>query len=615
MYKRQVLGYPESYYTPTAEALSEIQVVRGAASLQYGTQFGGLLNFVFKKPNPNKKIEWVSRQTAGSFGLLTSFNSLSGTAGKFSYYTFFNYKEGSSFRPNSDFSSRNYFGSFGYQFNPKTKVTFEATFQNYLAQQAGGLTDSQFLEDPTFSNRTRNWFDVDWNLFNLKLEHKFSSKTDFSLSLFTLDASRQALGIRDNRVTTEDDLEQPRELLIDNFLNWGAEARLLTRYNIGNKESVFLIGSKYYQSSNDQTQGPGSNGLGPDFDFEFEQFPNFERQAAFDTPNFNIAVFSENIFNITDKWTVVPGLRFEHIQTEVDGFFREINVDLAGNVIQNEVNPESNSFVRNFLLLGVGTTYQFNKSLELYGNISENYRSVTFNDIFINNVSFAVDPDITDEQGFSVDIGARGRFKNVLSYDVSLFGLSYQDRLGEITTLQGINTVRLRGNIGDAFIYGLESFADWNIANTFFSNATDFRLSTFLNLALTQSEYTSSEENNVEGNDVEFIPDINLKTGINFGYKNFIGSIQYTYLSEQFTDATNAEADILNDDRGIEGEIPSYGILDLSLSYTYNKWKLETGINNLLDESYFVRRATGYPGPGIIPSEPITFYTTLQFKL
>ncbi|HSI70596.1 MAG TPA: carboxypeptidase-like regulatory domain-containing protein, partial [Gillisia sp.] len=34
-----VLGYPESYYTPPAEALREIQVVRGAASLQYGTQF------------------------------------------------------------------------------------------------------------------------------------------------------------------------------------------------------------------------------------------------------------------------------------------------------------------------------------------------------------------------------------------------------------------------------------------------------------------------------------------------------------------------------------------------------------------------------------------------
>src|SRR6056297_3841432 len=110
-----VLGYPESYYTPPAEALQEIQIIRGAASLQYGTQFGGLVNFKMKKPATDKKVEWVSRQTLGSFDLRTSFNSLSGTAGKVSYYTYLNYKEGSGFRPNSSFNSRNYFAHVGYQ--------------------------------------------------------------------------------------------------------------------------------------------------------------------------------------------------------------------------------------------------------------------------------------------------------------------------------------------------------------------------------------------------------------------------------------------------------------------------------------------------------------------
>ena len=611
-----VLGYPESYYTPPAEALEEIQVVRGAASLQYGTQFGGLLNFVFKKPNPNKPIEWVSRQTVGSFGLLTSFNSLSGTVGKFSYYTYFNYKEGSSFRPNSDFNSRNYFGSFRYQFNDKTKLTFEATLQDYLAQQPGGLTDAQFLEDPTFSNRERNFFDVNWNLFNLRLDHKLSKKTDFSLSLFTLDASRSALGIRENRVTIPDnDFSLPRELLVDNFKNWGAEARLLTNYKIKDLDAVFLVGSKYYQSDNNQRQGPGPNGANADFRFADNEFPNFLSQASFNLPNFNIAVFGENIFNITNKWTIVPGFRFEHIRTESEGSFRDIALDLTGNVIRNNEERDDRSFTRNFVLLGIGTTYKLNKSIELYGNISENFRSVTFTDININNVSFDVDPDITDEDGFSVDIGARGRYKNILSYDVSLFGLSYKNRLGELGTIgDNGNFIRLRTNVGNAFIYGLESFADWNIKNTFFSGTDHFKSSAFINLAVTESEYTQSDENNVEGNEVEFIPNINLKTGFNFGYKNLLASLQYTYLSEQFTDATNAPADIINGDRGIEGEIPAYGILDLSLSYTYKRWKLEAGINNVLDESYFVRRATGYPGPGIIPSEPRTFYTTLQVK-
>ena len=49
------LGYPESYYTPPVEALERIEVVRGAASLQYGTQFGGLLNFVIRQPGRSEE--------------------------------------------------------------------------------------------------------------------------------------------------------------------------------------------------------------------------------------------------------------------------------------------------------------------------------------------------------------------------------------------------------------------------------------------------------------------------------------------------------------------------------------------------------------------------------
>ena len=621
-----VLGYPESYYTPPAEALEEIQVVRGAASLQYGTQFGGLVNFKFKQPNTTKKIEWVSRQTLGSYNLKTSFNSLSGTVGKVSYYTYFNYKEGNGFRPNSAYDSRNYFAHVGYEFSDKTKVTLETTFLNYLAKQPGGLTDTQFIEDPTFSNRDRNWFDVDWKLFSLRLDHKFSSKTDFSLNVFGLDASRSALGFRTNRVSQPDDIEEPRELLIDNFQNWGAEARLLTRYKLGDTESALLVGSKIYRTDNNQRQGPGTTAANADFNFADDEFPNYERQSQFNFPNSNLAFFGENIFNINSKLTLTLGFRLEHINTESIGTYKNIVLDLAGNSLLNEDVEDNRAFDRTFLLLGLGATYKLNPSVEFYGNFSQNYRSVTFSDIRVVNPSFQVDENISDEDGFTADFGLRGRHKNVFSYDVSAFGLLYDNRLGEILKSEtqinaaGVEVetgsiIRFRGNIGTAFMYGLESFGNWSVKETFFSGNDKLKLNYFLNLALTESEYLSSEETNVEGNNVEFIPAVNLKTGLNFGYENLLGGLQYTYLSRQFTDATNAPQDVNDNQRGIEGEIPAYDILDFSLAYTYKNWKLEAGINNVLDNSYFTRRATGYPGPGIIPSEPRTFYTTLQFKL
>ena len=621
-----MLGYPESYYTPPAEALEEIQVIRGAASLQYGTQFGGLVNFKFKRPNPDKKIELVTRQTLGSYNLFTSFNSLGGTAGKLGYYTYFNYKNGNGFRPNSHYDSKNFYAHIDYRFSDRTQLTLETTFMDYLAKQAGGLTDAQFYEDPNFSNRSRNWFGVDWNLYSLRLDHQFSSKTDFSLNLFGLDATRKALGFRTNRVSQPDDLTEPRELLVTDFRNWGAEARILTRYSVGSKDAVLLLGTKYYQSRNKQKQGSGTVASDADFSFTDAQYPNYEPQSQFEYPNLNLALFGENIFNLAPQLTLTPGFRLEHIRTQSEGSYKNIAEDLAGNVILNEEIDEERTFDRTFLLLGIGATYKLVPGMELYANFSQNYRSVTFNDIQVVNPSFEVDPNISDEDGFTADIGARGRFKDFLSYDASIFGLLYDDRLGEVLKnqtrtgadgeeIETGNLIRFRGNVGTAFIYGLESFGDWNIKETFFPMGEKIKLNYFINLALTKSKYTTSEENNVEGNQVEFIPDLNLKTGVNFGYDNFLGSLQYTYLSQQFTDATNALQDINDNQRGIEGSIPAYDILDLSLSYSYKKWKLEAGINNLLNNSYFTQRATGYPGPGIIPAQPRTFYTTLQLKL
>ena len=147
------MGYPESYYTPASEGLEQIQIIRGAASLQYGTQFGGHINFKMKSPNPNKPLEVITRNTGGSYGLYSNFTSLSGTKDKFSYYTYVNYKRGDGFRPNSEYESINIFSHFGYEFNDKTKLTAEITYMNYLAQQAGGLTDEMFAENPFQSNR------------------------------------------------------------------------------------------------------------------------------------------------------------------------------------------------------------------------------------------------------------------------------------------------------------------------------------------------------------------------------------------------------------------------------------------------------------------------------
>lgn len=605
-----VLGYPESYYTPASEGLQQIQIIRGAASLQYGTQFGGLVNFIMKEPNPNQSLEVITRNTTGSYGLYTNFTSLSATKGNLSYYTYMNYKRGDGFRPNSEYESINIFSHVGYEFSEKTKLTGEVTYMNYLAQQAGGLTDRMFSEDPFQSNRERNWFDIDWLLYNIKLAHEFTPKTNFTFNFFGLNAQRKALGFRTNRVN-QIDPNQERDLIVGDFNNFGFEARLLSKYKVFEKEATFLIGTKFYNSNNQEQQGAGSDGFGADFSFRNEEYPGYPNQSEFDLPNSNVAVFGENIFYITDEFSVTPGFRFEYIKTESDGFFRRVNTDAAGNVIDDQTIEDQRSFERSFVLLGMGLSYKPNTDLEMYANISENYRSVTFSDININNPAFAINPNITDEEGYTADFGLRGNFNNLVSYDAGVFALSYQGRIGFIQKVLDDNRIiSERGNVGNAIIYGVESLFDFNLKKLLGLNSS-YNLNYFINTSVINSEYTSSQQSGIEGNKVEFVPDLNLKTGFRFAYQNFGASMQYTYLSSQFTDATNSVEASLS---GVIGEIPQYDILDFSMSYRYKNFKLETGVNNLLDEHYFTRRATGYPGPGIIPSAPRNWYATLEIE-
>ena len=606
-----VLGYPESYYTPPAEAIEEIQIIRGAASLQYGTQFGGLVNFKLKDASTYRPITGVIRNTIGTNSLYTNFTQLSGRIGKWRYIGHVNIKKGNGFRPNSEFNSSNVFAKISYDFSEKTILSAEVTYLDYLAQQAGGLTDDLFNENPYQSNRERNWFGLYWFLYNIKFEHALSDNSNISVNFFGLNAQRNAIGFRSNRVSQVDPYEE-RDLIKGDFNNFGIEARWLKKYILGNKKAVFLLGGKYYSAKNTSAQGPGSASNEADFSFYNEEYPSYSQQSNYTYPNENISIFSENIFYINKRMSVTPGLRYENILTATEGNYQRINSDAAGNVILNETLNSIESRRRSFVLLGLGLSYKASHPLEYYSNISQNYRSVTFADISIINPAFSINPNITDEKGYTIDLGIRGKIKKMMSFDLNFFHLSYQNRIGFIQKAFKDGSVKSeRGNVGDANLSGLESLIDLNIGELFKMNLKKYSLNSFINYSFIETKYSNSDIQGIKGKKVEFVPKDNLKFGLRYGYKNLTLNMQFSYVSEQFTDSSNAVEGNLS---GVIGVIPAYKLVDLSGAFKLNKFKLEFGVNNTLNEAYFTRRATGYPGPGIIPSPGRNFYLSTQYK-
>mgnify|MGYP006075759265 CR=1 FL=1 len=608
------IGYPDAYYAPPMQALKSIEVVKGAASLQYGTQFGGLINFKYKDAPKDKEIQLNSSLTYGTNRYLNTFNSLSGTVDKLSYYTFYQYRKGDCWRCNSNFEYHSAFAKVKFQENEKLSFNLEYSYLGYLARQPGGLTDNLFEEDPQQSIRSRNWFKVFWNLLNFKMNYKISPKTTLDISLLGQYSGRDASGFL-GKISRTDPLIET-DLLQDTYTNYIAEARLLQKYNLFGRRIIFVGGLRYMQGITSKKQGVTSNDSIANFQYVNPQ--NLEG-SDFSFPNRNVSVFTENVFNISDKFSITFGARLEYLSQKASGYYRITNLDFAGNVLLDTSIYETNSLERLFPFFGGGLSYKFNNQIEVYSNISQNYRAVGYNDLRITNLNLIIDENLADEKGFNFDLGVKGNTKNELFfYDGNLFILKYNNKIGTyFTTIHDpilINrVVRYRSNISSAISYGVEFFAQADIYRLLARKKENapISLAVFTNVSLINAIYTSSQQTAFNKKKVEDVPPFTLRTGMDFKWKNLSLGAQFSYTEKHFSDATNT---VFSADATV-GIIPSYYTVDFNATYKWEILKLQVALNNVTNNKYFTQRADGYPGPGILPADAFNANVTLSLEI
>jgi Fe(3+) dicitrate transport protein len=590
------LGYPESYYTPPMEGLRRIEVVRGAASLQYGSQFGGLLNFVMQEGPLNKKYEINTVQTGGSFGFFNSYNSIGGQLGDLNYFGFYHRKQADGWRNNSNYAINTGYANAKYQVGEKMALGFELTMMHYDMQQPGGLTEEQFAQDPQQSNRERNWFNADWKLPALTLDYNFSATTRFNSRFFALIADRSSIG--NLTAPNKPDVLTSRDLIRDDYENYGVEARFVHTYEIFGGVSTALAGVRYYKGNTHRRQGLGFNG--DDANFEFLN-PGDLEASDYRFPTTNAAVFAENIVLITPALSITPGVRYEFISTNAKGYYK----------LNGENRFEERLSERSFPLFGIGASYHVSSDANLYANVSQAYSGVNFNDMRVVNPNFQVDSNLRDVTGYNFDFGFRGRLFDRVAFDIGGFYLRYNDRVGVVNKAdEQFNVYRYRTNVSDSRSYGIESFVEldvWGIIDPM----SEASISVFNSFAYVDAKYINSEFRGVLNKRVEYAPEIITRSGITYKLATFSATAQLSYVSDQYTDATNTKYT----KNAINGLIPAYTVVDLSATYRYDIFTFTGGINNLLDEKYYTRRADGYPGPGILPADGRGFFLSAGVRL
>ncbi|MCK6694791.1 MAG: TonB-dependent receptor plug domain-containing protein, partial [Thermoanaerobaculia bacterium] len=166
-----VYGYPASHFSLPMEVIGRIELVRGTGALQYGAQFGGMLNYSIKEPDTTKTLGFETVNSVGSYGLFSTCNMAGGKSGKFQYYAFYSKRVSNGYRQNSESEYDGQGAMVKYTPFPNLTMKAELLRSNYLYHIPGPLTDAMFAADPRQSTRSRNYFNpeiyvpsftVDW---------------------------------------------------------------------------------------------------------------------------------------------------------------------------------------------------------------------------------------------------------------------------------------------------------------------------------------------------------------------------------------------------------------------------------------------------------------------
>ncbi len=259
-------GYPASHFSMPFESLERVELVRGTGSLQYGAQFGGMINYITKQGDTSRPISFENITTAGSFNLLSSYNAIGGKIGKLRYYAYIQKKSRDGYRKNEHTNSESEAVILTYEPTNKFSIRAEWARSTYRHRIPGALNDSMFAADPTQVTRSRNYFSPDIHVPSITINWQVANNTKFQLTTSAVLGARNSVqfdkptNIKDSIVTATLQYNN-RQVDIDNFNSYTTELRLLQHYSIGKKTASLVTGIQYMNNDLHRRQlGKGTTG-------------------------------------------------------------------------------------------------------------------------------------------------------------------------------------------------------------------------------------------------------------------------------------------------------------------------------------------------------------------
>ena len=543
--KIMVDGLPET--TPDGQAqvdnldlgiLSQIQVIRGAASGLYGNASGGVINV--KTESPPEDFFAEARLMAGSFGLQQYQLKAGQQIGPFGYLLHGSHTSLDGYRVNSGAKNTLLNGKFNFQLNEGNSLSLLLNHVNSPQADDPGGINSASVEEDRRQARDRNLLfkggeEVVQSKIGLVYEGQWSPKHSLDARLFYINRDFK------NRLPFEFggivDLQR-------SFYGGGFTYQFRQTGNQSNYRLRF--GLDWENQTDDRLRF--NNLEGDQGDLSFDQQESFR----------NIGLYLIQDLD-WDNFTFKLGLRYDASRLEAKDRFLS-DGDNSGTIALNNFNPI------------IGASYYFTDFFNLYGNFSTSFETPALSELSNN-------PDggggfnglLEPQKAKNYEIGLKGSKGSRFKYSLALFYLDITNELipFELEDFPGRTFYR---NAGNSSRKGIELESSFLIVSGLITQLT-YTFSGF------QFEDFETNNGNLEGNATPGIPKHSTAIGLNYLSPNgFFASAQARLVGEMYLNNNNTELE------------KAYSLVNLRMgqTFSFSKWSLNPflGINNIFNTPY-----------------------------
>ncbi|MCM8811781.1 MAG: TonB-dependent receptor plug domain-containing protein [Candidatus Omnitrophica bacterium] len=571
-------GYSTLYYSPPLESIERIEFIRGGSSLLYGPQPGPVLNYVTSLPPEDRILTGSTQHIMGSNGLYATFHSFGGTRNSFGYSGHFNHRQANGPRENSDYSvfSGNLKGL--YRTSNGSRIVLNADIYRSESGEAGRLTQAQYTANRNLTRTSNDRIWIERYVPSISLEKDLSEET--LLTVKSWGGYQDRFSRRQTGSATNLDRQE--------FNFFGTDARLRHTWEGWGNTHTATGGFVVYTSDSPRSR---ERGVSPQTTSGIAQF-DLDRNTNYG------ALFFENAFKF-GRLGVVPAFRVDIVNVSVEELFNT-------TVNRSLINTSDFSAVP---LGALGATFDLNAENQVYGNVSQGYRPVEYDDLANPTSSTQAPPsDLKESRTWTYEAGVRGVPTPWFQYDTSIFLIDY-DNFIENRTLGSGNVER--SNSGRAIYKGWEAAAEADVIGFYDALAgTEHgqkvgRLGVFGNVSILDAEFVSGSN---DGREPAYAPTYLLRFGANYRLGSRLkASLSSQFVDEHFWQDNNAAGTVGTD------KVDSYKVWDAALEAKVYKETVSViaGVNNIFNEDYYARVRTD----GIDPASERTVYAGVKFEI